>query len=250
MTSAAIGSGTVFRLREEWLAGREGFLGVVGRDELSEVLRNVDVLFIGVAAGERLAVAAEAARCGVHVFLEWPPAVSIAECGEIVRLVEEAGLEAGVSRPLRFHARIRGLPWRADLSSLRLARSNGSLYQELADLVDLACTLAGSTSVLRVDAGIVREHDLAAFGLRFHSGAYSQAVIQPSSDRNTLSVTAAAAADVLEVDIDLDHETRGAVGEETRQFLAAVVEERSVPVTALDAMHTMRVVERLMGNLR
>ncbi|MEX1054439.1 MAG: hypothetical protein WED81_00310, partial [Rhodothermales bacterium] len=187
---------------------------------------------------------------GVHVFLEWPPSISVGECGEIIRLEEEAGLEAGVSRPLRFHETLRKIDWRADLSALRLAGSPGNLYQELADLVDLACALAGTTSVLRVDAEIVREQSVAAFGLRYHSGAYSQAVIQPASSRKTLSVIAAAAADFLDVEIDLDDEMVGAVAEETLQFLSAVSDARSVPVSALDALHTMRVVERLMGNLR
>lgn len=250
MTFAAIGSGPVFRKREDWLTSRPGFAGTVGREALSDTLREVDVLFIGVPPGDRLAVAAEAARSGVHVFLEWPPAVSIQECGDIISLVEEAGLEAGVSRPLRFHERIRGIDSRADLSSIQLTGSLGNLYQELADLVDLACSLAGTTSVLRVDAQVVREQGIAAFGLRFHSGAYSQAVILPTSSRNTLSLIAAAASEILQVQIDLDDELGGVIAEETQQFLEAVSEERSVPVSALDALHTMRVVERLMGNLR
>jgi hypothetical protein len=41
-----------------------------------------------------------------------------------------------------------------------------------------------------------------------------------------------------------------AIGRETTMFLASVTEKRPVPVSALDALQTMRIVERLQSVLR
>lgn len=239
------------------------FVGDVGPAPTAASLRDVDVLFVGASSGERYEVAGEALRCGVHLFLEWPPATSMQECAELIRLAEEAGLECGVSRPLRFSRLFGGIDdeSRADVISLTL---HGDPYPTevgrigyrstqllMADAVDLSCYLAGSSSVQRVDAAAVHQdtarRDAALFSLRFHSGAYAQVFIRLNGSAAPATIYASGQGICVEGTLEAPED---ALKRETAAFLTAIFEGQPSPVSAFDALQTMRIVERLQAVLR
>jgi len=236
-----------------------------------ELFQDTDVAFITVPTASHYHVAQAAARHGVHLFLEWPPATSICECESIVQLAEEAGVEVGISRPLRFHPLLSALGnQRAHLIVLRQevdASTPAFWPPRCADALDLCCALAQSHSIQRIDAEAVPRHaawpEAIAFALRFHSGTYAQVSLyrrqQPGED---LLYVAGANAQ-LESDLEgttlrghppLGNRATGMgpspVEQETDAFLDALTIGQIPPVTALDGLHTMRLVERLMEQLR
>lgn len=281
MRVAIVGSGGRAAARRRALGQVAGVEVAGGFDAAvpEAVLAALDVLFIAVPTADHFALAEAATKQGVHVFLEWPPATSIRECEAVVRLAEEAGVEAGVSRPLRFHPALAALPpgWRAGLIALRYEGGTAALTRRLADAVDLCSHLARSSSVQRVDAEAVRSGaawpEAAAVGLRFHNGVYAQVSLRPAAAAPVEHLYAAGAGVHLDVDLLapralVRRAPEGTVGAaaaafepvalpgtsaavaETRAFLEAVAAHRTVPVSALDGLHTMRLVERLLGKLR
>ena len=241
--------------------------------------REVDAAFVALPAGEHFEAARAATEHGVHFFLEWPPALSLRTCEAMSRLAEEAGVEAGLSRPLRFHPLFALAPagWRASLILLRLEyadNAHGLWQQRIADAVDLCCTLAGSAGIQRVDAEALRAggpwQEALAFGLRFHSGSYAQVSIRRNAPAGAESLFAGGPGLQLEVNlagseimlrragsplekVTLDEALAGPaslIEKETHAFLEAVAHRRAAPVSILDGLNTMRIVERLVRKLR
>ncbi len=243
--------------------------GVLSQGPLDPFLAQVDAVFVAGPTAQHFPIAEAATKRGVHVFLEWPPATSIRECKAMVQLSEEAGVEVGVSRPLRFHGVFAKLPeaWRASLIVFRreVAREADAAWPRwLADAVDLCCALAQSSSVQRIDAEAVR-HDApwpeaVAFGLRFHSGAYAQVSLRRSRAPAAGALYVGGPGFEVEADFEelAEENVAGAgayvaepsVEAETQAFLRAVARQRPAPVSILDGLHTMRLVERLMEKLR
>lgn len=244
------------------MAGIE-YVGDLGPAPSTASLRNLDLLFIGTASSDRYHLAGKALRGGVHLFLEWPPATSIIECAELMRVAEEAGLECGVSRPLRFSPLLDPVHdgWRADVISLTLSgdslpTNNGGAVRPaaqalLADGVDLACFLAGTSSVRRVDAAAASRNlarrDATLFSLRFHSGAYVQGLIRLDGPADPITIYASGQDFCIEGPLDAAEDV---LRRETTAFLTAIAGGRPGPVSAFDALQTMRIVERLQALLR
>ena len=238
---------------------------------LADFLETLDVAFIGGSTATHYFVAEAAARRGVHLFLEWPPATSLGECEAMLRLVEEAGVEAGVSRPLRYHPVFAECPpsWQPNLILLRQTLPEAPRRRHLAGAVDLCCALARSGSVQRIDAEAARSEgarpDAVAFALRFHNGAYAQVSLRRAAAPASGHLYAAGGGVAVETSLPpfadpAEHAaTTGAlaplspanaVATETRHFMKALAERRPAPVSILDALHTLRLVERLMERLR
>jgi len=250
----------------------------VDADALSadELFADIDVAFVTVPTAAHYHVAQAAARHGVHLFLEWPPATSIRECESIVQLAEEAGVEVGISRPLRFHPLLDALGGqRVHLIVLRQeVDTNTPAFwpPRCADALDLCCALAQSHSIQRIDAEAVPRHaawpEAIAFALRFHSGTYAQVSLyrrqQPGEDllyvagattqwESNLDGTALRGHPVGGPDAPSEQNAlndRSPIAQETDAFLDAIAADQIPPVTALDGLHTMRLVERLMEQLR
>ena len=231
---------------------------------------DLDVAFVTAPAAARYRLAEAATRQSTHVFLAWPPAPSIAECEALVDLAEEAGVEVGVSRPLRFHPLFEALPadWRAHLIVARQAVDSGTPTfwpPRCADAIDLCCALACSNSIQRIDAEAVPRHaawpHALAFSLRFHSGTYAQIHLTRSQRATPDDGIYVAGAD-FQVEADWDgravytHEAKytyegsNFIAAETHAFLDALAHRRLPPVSILDGLHTLRLVERLMERLR
>lgn len=218
-------------------------------------LDGLDVIFVGEPTGTHVQVAERAARRGVHLFLEWPPAASLGEAETIARLAEEAGVEVGVSRPLRYHADLTGRPagWTPSIVLFRatLAAERPPWRRVLADAVDVACDLAGSGSVQRVEAEVARRDgpwaEAVAVGLRFHNGTYAQLALRAGATPER-HLYAAGAGHVLESPLGGSAPAR--LAREGDAFLAALAARRHAPVSIHEALDTLRLVERLMERLR
>lgn len=268
MNVGIIGTGAQGQARERAVAALPGVTvrSLHDAEPLDTFLEQVDAVFVTVPTAEHFRLAEAATKQGVHVFLEWPPATSIQECQAIIGLSEEAGVEVGVSRPLRFHPVFERLPKQAR-ASLILVRWEMSIEGDaawprwLADAVDLCCALSKSSSVQRIDAEAVRSTsawpDAVAFGLRFHSSTYAQVSIRRGS--GAAGGTLYAAGPGFEVEAALGENDAGSrayvsepslVEAETQAFLQALAAQQPAPVSILDGLHTMRLVERLMKKLR
>lgn len=264
MHVGVIGSGRRAAGRAALLEALPGVRGVArceggSPEAVAAFAETVDAVFVAVPTGEVFGVAGALARRGMPMFLEWPPAVSVREGEALVRLVEEAGVEIAVSRPLRAHGLFGRIPegWRPALVVVRhdVARAEAAgvaARARLADAVDLCCALAGSTSVQRIDAEAARGASLlpeaVAFGLRYHNGAYAQVALTGGADAESATLYASGGGHHLRADLRAGRAE--AAVDETTAFLQAIRTGRSPAVTALDALHTLRLVERLMARLR
>ncbi|QXD13932.1 Gfo/Idh/MocA family oxidoreductase [Rhodocaloribacter litoris] len=227
---------------------------------LDAFLHETEVVFITGPAAVHAHVAAAAARQGVHFFTEWPPAASLREAEAMLRLAEEAGVETGVSRPFRFHPALAARPaaWRAALIVLSIRTGpEETALPFLADAVDLCCTLARSSTAQRVDAEAVRSEaarlDAVAFTLRFHNGALAQAHVRRAEPPHGLHLYAAGNGPPLDALLAAGEDDAGTpalLEAETRAFLAALHERTTPPVSLLDGLHTLRLIERVMQRLR
>ncbi len=268
MRVGIIGTGEHAAARGQAVAAMSGvtFEGALDGGALDGFLEQIDAAFVTVPTAEHFRIAEAATKRGVHVFLEWPPATSIRECQAMIRLSEEARVEVGVSRPLRFHRVFETVPaaWRASLTVVRrtvAAAGEAAWPRWLAETVDLCCALSLSSSVQRIDAEAVRSEaawpDAIAFALRFHSGAYAQVSIRRTTGAVGGAFYAAGSGFAVEAEIEENaaapeaYETAvSPIERETQAFLHALAGQRPAPVSILDGLHTMRLVERLMEKLR
>jgi predicted dehydrogenase len=233
-------------------------------DGLDQVLGGyldaLDAAFVAVPPSDHFRVAEAVIRRGVPAFLEWPPAASVSECATLVDVAEEAGVEVGVSQPLRVHPAVAALPpdRRAALILVRREvvfpeASAPPWSRWLAETLDLCCTLAQSHSVQRVDVEAVRRTSawpvVVAFGLRFHSGTYAQVSLRPAekTPRGTLFVADSEGDREIDLTtVPLDH----LITFETRAFVDALLAQQPAPHPVLDALQTMRLTERMLAKLR
>jgi predicted dehydrogenase len=284
MNVTIIGSGQHADVRRRVVEARSGAAQLVQHARVPDLaeqdpaaalpnalFEDTDVALVTVPTASHYYVAQAAARHGVHLFLEWPPATSIRECESIVQLAEEAGVEVGISRPLRFHPLLDALDGRrVHLIVLRQevdARTPAFWPPRCADALDLCCALARSHSIQRIDAEAVPRHaawpEAIAFALRFHSGTYAQVSLYRRQQPGDDLLYVAGADFQLESDLDgtalhgrpalgdaATSDVRSPVEQETTAFLDALTADQIPPVTVLDGLHTMRLVERLMEQLR
>ena len=237
--------------------------GVVAPGPLGGFLHGLDAAVLALSSADLMAAAESTLKQGVHAFLEWPPARSVGDAQVLVRLAEEAGVEVGVSRPLR------RLPVVAQAAARPPALVALTLHavppgdgppawpRWLADALDLCCALAGSTSIQRIDAEAARLDrpwpEAVGIGLRFHTGTYAQIHLR-LADTPGGSVYGAGPDGRFEADIPLTPPP-DLLTEETAAFFDALAD--NIPLSTLprlasllDALHVLRLVEQLMARLR
>lgn len=200
----------------------------------------------------------EIAQRGMHLFLEWPPASSVAECLALAALGEEAGVEIGVSRPLRFQTLPMEEVRSAHMAVVSIDQSfdvagRGRWKRALEDAVDLALLFARDASPRRIDAAVARSEERfplsMSAGIRFHNGTYVHLSLRHEPRRDsTMKIHLAGSG--FAVDIDASAARGEGLHRETHAFLDAVAANRPVPVSVSDALQTIRLVERLMERLR
>lgn len=211
-----------------------------------------------VAASTHFDTLADLARRGIHLFLEWPPGSSVAECQNLARLGEEAGVEVGVSRPLRFADWPESVrrATRIDVVTVRAAvdaRRRTLWKRTLEDVLDLAAYFARGASARRLDAAVARSEDrlplTVAASLRFQNGTFCQVEVRHSEDVAS-AILVHLAGPGFTTSIELEAESTEGVRNETAAFLDAIAANRTPPVSVLDGLQTIRLQEKLMERLR
>ena len=220
-------------------------------------LPQIDVLF---ATGGTLhhTQLSELAQRGCHLFLEWPPARSVVECEALARLSEEAGIEIGVSRPLRFvrwpesAARLAHV----DVLSVRQTldvRTRGQWKRALEDAVDLTLAFTRGAAIRRVDVAAARDVRrlplVTSASLRFQNRTFAQIEVRHGA-ASPASMLVGVAGPGYAFELDLSSLRDEALACETGAFLEAVAANRTPPVSVLDALQTIRLLEKLMERLR
>lgn len=264
--------------RAEGLAARCGTRAFASAPAL---LAEADAVCIAVPTMDHFVIARAALTEGLPVFLEWPPTTSLDEAERLARHAEEAGAEVGVARPLPTAALLGGLPddWRPRVLSLSLDVGPGDALaalpwpHRLAGVVGLLASLARSRDATRIEAEADRGPGASlravAFSLRFRHGAYAQALVREAMHAPTVPFRLDASGQGLRVSArhaegplcleraDANPTPVTAFDSALRPddhdlaaFLAAVAAGRRTPVSILDGLHTMRLVERLMARLR
>lgn len=253
----------------------------------SALLRDADLVCLAVPPAERPLIARTAVGEGTHVFTEWPPASGPEEAERLSRLAEEAGVEVGVAYPLPIAALLRAAPldWRPRLLDVALDTSTDDAVGDLpwshrlAGVLALCVGFARGGEVQRLEAEADRDgvrFRAVALGLRFRGGLYAQATVRERArplepqeqfrlDASGQGVTLRARA--LRGPVCVEHDgpnpnpnpnpplalAPGAIetpADEAVAFAAAVAAGHHAPVSLFDALHTLRLTERLMDRLR
>jgi predicted dehydrogenase len=230
------------------------------------LLTRTDALVLGGSPGARFALVELALKRATPLLLEWPPVVALAECEAAVRLSEEAGVEIGVSRILRQCPDLAALPKRPRIVSLRLPLEAppAPWRHVLADAVDLCVWLARSVNVRRMDVQAVRSQqgpwfEALACSLRFHNGTLAQVMLARDGDPPPTAPTSALPditlagpgyqrRIVLPARAALAPETWRA--RETLAFHESLRDRTPPPVPLRDGLHVMRLVERIVQQVR
>ncbi|SHK58048.1 Gfo/Idh/MocA family oxidoreductase [Rhodothermus profundi] len=226
-------------------------------ERLAAWMRTLDVVFIATPPAERFRVTEIALREGVHCFVAWPPAPALRDLERLNRLAEEARVEVGVSRPLRFHPALESV-WEQTPPTLLVYRQQVGgqgvvpWHARLAEVVDLCCALAHSSSVLRIEGEAVRGGptwlEAIAFGLRFHSGTYAQVLMWRNGETSTPELYLARTG--WHRRLQLEAAGDDLIQAEVRAFLKALAARQPAPVSLLETLQVLRIVERLMSRLR
>ncbi|MEM1094344.1 MAG: Gfo/Idh/MocA family oxidoreductase [Bacteroidota bacterium] len=238
-------------------------------DVLDAFLETVDAVLLSVPSALHVHIAEAAVRRGVALFLEWPPAPSLAEAEAIAKLAEEASVEVAVSRPWRFLPVLDRISAASRTHLVLLNITLGPIGQptapkHLADALDLCQFLAGSNSIQRIDAEVARSQsripNAAAFALRFHNGAYAQVSLRATDEPAGGHLFVAGpgfqehvtlSAGLLgQVEPSSASDLHALWTTETTAFLSAVNTRRFADFSIQDGVHTLRLMERLMARLR
>lgn len=222
------------------------------------LLADCDAVCIATPTRDHFLIAEAAAKDGRHVFLEWPATTSVAECEQLVALSEEAGVEVGVAHPLPIAPLLASRPsgWRPRLVALELPARGISWPFLMAGALDLAAGLARSADVPRLDAEADRRGallDTVGATLRFRAGTLVHLLLGAAASSTRLFVAGRGHRTTLtRLDAELDLGSPRATSDRDGfgGFLDALGAGRPTPRTALDALHTMRLTERLLAKLR
>lgn len=229
----------------------------VPESRLAAWLRPLDVVLIATPPAERFRATEMALREGVHCFVAWPPTPALQDLERLNRLAEEAHIEVGVSRPLRFHPALQDVREQKPPALLVYRQQVGGhgvvpWHARLAETVDLCCALAHSSSVLRIEGEAVRGGttwiEAVAFGLRFHSGTYAQLLMWRDGEDEAPEVYLARTGWHRRFRLEAAHDALRQA--EVVAFLQAVAARRPAPVSLLETLQVLRIVERLMSRLR
>lgn len=256
----------------------------------SELLTVCDAVCIAVPTRDHALLARTAVAEGTHVFLAWPPTTGLDEAESLAHRAEEAGVEVGVARPFPVAGLLGARPgsWRPRLIALHLAAgpapdgepvlsdlSGLSWPHRLAGAADLCLALAQTRDIQRVEAeadrGSGAHLHAVAFSLRFRNGTYAQAVLREDTrrpgpdERFRLDASGQGlriSARSFDGPLCVERQTQAPDGitehplapsspeGELARFMDALIAGRPAPVSILDGLHTMRLVEQLMARLR
>ncbi len=230
-----------------------------------------DIVCVATPTRDHYLIAREAVRMGKPVFLEWPPATSIAEVQTLVRLAEEAGVAVGVSCPILVHQDLpqRRANGRDSIVHLRFRfPSDGSdtlnWPHEIAEALALCTRLARTSVSVRLHAEATHTAlptlEAVAFTARMQNGVLVQALLHradgPASKTLFLAgPDSSRTLDLVPAPPDLEDGPNAVsqlLDRELRGFLDALRPGGGLPppFTIRESMTIMHLLERLMGKLR
>lgn len=254
----------------EKTVSEEEMLATTFDETLHRFLKDVDLLFLNLPTAFSFNATAAAIKQGVHVFLDECALPAQADVQTLVRFHEEAGVEVGVSRPLRFHPTIRAWSesWRGSLVAIRRLEERGaSLGSLLLQAIDLSCLFVGDGEVQKIDAQAARTGagviDFVAAGLRFRNGAYVQVQVGYTAGRPVHDIVVSGPgfykSFALE-ELGMLRENRGTDSphelaqklayQETKAFIMALLNGRPVPLSLAGVLNEQQIVENIRQKLR
>jgi predicted dehydrogenase len=192
-------------------------------------------------------------KSGCHVFLD-SVLVPLQDLQQLALVAEEAGVEVGVSRPLRYSTALTGWNDRATIATVAAEFGDGpdSWQQCLLHTMDLCVHLCGTGNTRRVEASVERADQLwplfAAVSLRFDNGSLALASLRktasgPGPTRCTITTGP------LVSSLELASGTE-AYEAETRDFLARVARGAPAPVSISDGLAGVRLLDQVQALLR
>ena len=236
-----------------------------------DLLDAADLALVAVPVRDRALVASEALRRGLHTFVLWPPAASVAEVEALGRLAEEAGREVAVAHALPIAPLLAARPpgWTPTLALLGLAapfapppaapaaldRTDGAEWSSSPwpHVLAGACGLLGALArspVRRLDAEAVRGDTRAlrrlAASARFRSGCYAQLTLRRAAAPSVRLCLSDGSGERVETTFGPERAARAA---EIRQLVDAVAAGRPAPHGPLEAADTLRLTERILRRM-
>ncbi|NNF56807.1 MAG: Gfo/Idh/MocA family oxidoreductase, partial [Rhodothermaceae bacterium] len=251
------------------------------------LLAEADAVCVAAPTMDHFLLARTAVAQGAHVFLDWPLTTSLSEAEQLAQFAEEAGVEIGVARPLPVTGLLAARPdgWRPRLATMTLVGSGHDATQDGADLpwpqriaglVGLALALAGSADVQRLDAeadrGAGARLHAVVFSLRFRNGTLVHAHLREGTPapedafrldasgqglrvsaralRGPLIIESQDSASLSDAGPRAMPSRTSADTQELTAFIEAIAAGQQAPVSILDGLRTMRLVEQVMERLR
>lgn len=177
------------------VAAEAGTQALVG-DGAPALFGKVDAVSIVVPTSAHLDVARPFLARGIHVLLEKPIAVTLAEGTELVALAEQTGALLQIGHLERFNAGVMALAGRIERPRYLEAQRLGAFVERATDVdvvtdlmihdIDIVLALIGSelTEVRAVGTPVLTEHvDIASARLEFAGGAVANVVASRVSDK-------------------------------------------------------------------
>lgn len=251
-------------------------------ETLHEQLQNFQVVFICVPGTYTPHLANASLKAGRHTFLGRAAMPALSECKALAALAEEAGVEVGISSVMRYHPFLELLPehWRASVITIRHTATEAGatgFQQIMEDAVDLCCNLAGTGEVRKIEAQLVqrsrRYPECLLVGMRFQNGTYAHIELRQRSRTRVHHVYAGGGGFEIEADLHAQQlyvshaaeeeneawsrafdkknfRLQDLIATETIAFLASLRDRKPVPISIMDGLQTLRLVENIRKKLR
>ena len=228
--------------------------GVAAFTDLADALAHIDAAIVATTTTSHHAVGCQLLRHGIHVLMEKPLALTVAECDELVRLAQNNHLILQVGHIERFNPAVdQALPYLRGPKYIEAVRYSGFTFRStdigvVLDLMihdlDLAMTLAGA-AVADVSAfGLAvlgRHEDVARARLHFTNGV----IADLSASRVSYEAMRKMQVWTARGHVNLDFATRTAVVAQP----AAIVRQRIFDPDQLSPAEKARLKDRVFEEL-
>jgi len=211
------------------------------------------VCFTTLASDDALEQSKRLLKSGCHVFLD-TLLVPLQDLLQLASVAEEAGVEVGVSRPLRYSTAFAGWSEHATIATIAAEFGDGpdSWQRCLLHTMDLCVYLCGTGNTRRVEASVERADQLwpifAGVSLRFDNGSLALASLRKTASGpgpTRCTITTGPVVRILELASGTE-----AYEAETKDFLARVARGAPAPVSISDALAGVRLLDQVQALLR
>lgn len=211
------------------------------------------VCFTTLASDDALEQSKRLLKSGCHVFLD-TVLVPLQDLQQLALVAEEAGVEVGISRPLRYSSALAGWNDRATIATIAAEFGDGpdSWQRCLLHTMDLCVHLCRTGNTRRVEASVERADQLwpifAAVSLRFDNGSLALASLRKTASSpgpTRCTITTGPIVSSLELAGGTE-----AYEAETRDFIEQVARGAPAPVSISDGLAGVRLLDQVQALLR